>query len=223
MLEAFARGVNDGIKLGSRRKAHEFAILRASPTPFTAVDSIAISKLICFGMASNWDVEMARLKIARDDGKDALLSLDPTYPEWPPVSHAQDAPSAAVVDRLAQDLKAWGETVGVDGGSNNWVIGASRTSVGRPIIAGDPHLPPHLPTANPLVIASMRMLFDVGAWDESRFSMPGGQSGNPFSPHYDDLLRLWRRGGGVPIVWSEDRIQEAAATTLRLLPEPPSE
>ncbi len=90
MLEAFARGVNDGIKLGSRRKAHEFAILRASPTPFTAVDSIAISKLSCFGMASNWDVEMARLKIARDDGKDALLSLDPTYPEWPSVSHAHD-------------------------------------------------------------------------------------------------------------------------------------
>jgi penicillin amidase len=85
MLEAFARGVNDGIKLDSRRKAHEFAILRASPTPFTAVDSIAISKLICFGMASNWDVELARLKIARDDGKDALLSLEPTYPEWPPV------------------------------------------------------------------------------------------------------------------------------------------
>jgi len=82
---------------------------------------------------------------------------------------------------------------------------------------------PREPTANPLVIASMRMVLDVGAWDESRFSMPGGQSGNPFSPHYDDLLRLWRRGGGVPIVWSEDRIQEAAATTLRLLPEPPSE
>jgi penicillin amidase len=75
----------------------------------------------------------------------------------------------------------------------------------------------------PRLVFRLRMVLDVGAWDESRFSMPGGQSGNPFSPHYDDLLRLWRRGDGVPIVWSEDRIQEAAAATFRLLPEPPSE
>ncbi len=57
-----------------------------------------------------------------------------------------------------------------------------------------------------------------GAWDEARFVLPGGQSGNPFSPHYDDLLALWRRGEGVPIAWSREAVERAALKTLRLLP-----
>ncbi len=144
VLDAFAKGVNDGAKFGSRRRPHEFAILMSRPTQYEASDPIAISKLLCFSMASNWDSELARLKIAREDGDDALIALDPTYPEWPPVSHVHDAPSAPVVDRLAQDLKAWGDTIGA-GGSNNWAIGATRTASGRPILACDPHLPPQLP------------------------------------------------------------------------------
>ena len=33
-------------------------------------------------------------------------------------------------------------------------------------------------------IPSLRMVLDVGAWHNSRFVLPGGQSGNPMSPHY---------------------------------------
>lgn len=36
-------------------------------------------------------------------------------------------------------------------------------------------------------------------WDATRVALPGGQSGNPLSPHYDDLLAVWRRGEGVPL------------------------
>jgi len=34
---------------------------------------------------------------------------------------------------------------------------------------------------------------------EGRFALAGGQSGNPFSPHYADLLTLWARGQSVPL------------------------
>ncbi len=68
-------------------------------------------------------------------------------------------------------------------------------------------------------IASLRMVVDVGAWHNSRFSLPGGQSGNPLSPHYDDLLPLWQRGEGVPIAWTEEEIRQAAMQTLELIPE----
>ena len=34
------------------------------------------------------------------------------------------------------------------------------------------------------------------------FSLPGGQSGNPLSPHYADLLPFWLEGRGVPIPWT---------------------
>ena len=67
-------------------------------------------------------------------------------------------------------------------------------------------------------IASMRMVVDVGAWSNSRFSLPGGQSGNPLSPHYDDLLSFWLRGDGVPIAWTEEEVRQATRHTLKLEP-----
>jgi penicillin amidase len=43
-------------------------------------------------------------------------------------------------------------------------------------------------------VPSWRQLFDVGAWDESRVVLPGGQSGHPMSPHYFDQNEMWRQG-----------------------------
>jgi penicillin amidase len=77
---------------------------------------------------------------------------------------------------------------------------------------------PDDPAINPLAIASMRMAVDVGSWEESRFVLPGGQSGNPLSPHYDDMLPLWKRGEGVPIAWSPEEVRKATRTTLKLSP-----
>ncbi|MFQ5554554.1 MAG: penicillin acylase family protein, partial [Acidimicrobiia bacterium] len=62
--------------------------------------------------------------------------------------------------------------------------------------------PPLDPFGNPSAIASLRAVMDVGAWDRSRFSLPGGQSGNPVSPHYADQVEAWRNGEGVPMPWS---------------------
>ncbi len=75
------------------------------------------------------------------------------------------------------------------------------------------------PLANPGVIDSMRVSIDVGNWDESRYALPGGQSGNPLSPHYDDLLPFWLRGEGVPIAWSGERVEEETQSVLRLVPK----
>jgi penicillin amidase len=74
-------------------------------------------------------------------------------------------------------------------------------------------LDPMAPTNN---IASLRAVFDVGAWQNSRFVLPGGQSGNPMSPHYGDLLPLWQRGEGVPIAFTPDEVRQAAVETLEL-------
>ena len=73
-------------------------------------------------------------------------------------------------------------------------------------------------TRTPVVIASLRMVIDVGNWDANSFALPGGQSGNPLSPHYDDLLPLWLRGEGVPVAWSPVAVSSAAAETLELVP-----
>jgi penicillin G amidase len=48
--------------------------------------------------------------------------------------------------------------------------------------------------------------------------LPGGQSGNPCSPHYRDMLELWRRGDGVAIAWGEDEVRRATIDRLVLEP-----
>ena len=77
---------------------------------------------------------------------------------------------------------------------------------------------PLSPTAPCNNIASLRTVIDVCAWSKSRFSIPGGQSGNPMSPHYDDLFALWQRGEGVPIAWEVEEIAKVSVATLELVP-----
>lgn len=74
------------------------------------------------------------------------------------------------------------------------------------------------PSANPGVIANMRMVLDVGQWDENRFVLAGGQSGNPLSPHYADMVPLWLEGKGVTMAWSHEAIALAAKSKLTLVP-----
>src|SRR5690606_29219641 len=45
---------------------------------------------------------------------------------------------------------------------------------------------PHMPLRPVQVIASCCMVLDVGEWDNSITSLPGGQSGHPASEHYQD-------------------------------------
>jgi penicillin amidase len=74
------------------------------------------------------------------------------------------------------------------------------------------------PLSGPIMVATLRMVVDVGAWDEARFVLQSGQSGNPLSPHYDDMLPLWQRGDALPLAWSEEKVAAATAHTLRLVP-----
>lgn len=74
------------------------------------------------------------------------------------------------------------------------------------------------PLRNPWAIPNQRTVIDLADPERSRFVLAGGQSGNPLSPHYADLFRLWQRGYGVPIAWSPAAM--AAATVHRLVLQP---
>jgi penicillin amidase len=66
--------------------------------------------------------------------------------------------------------------------------------------------------------ASFRMVIDVGAWDNSVCINVPGQSGDPRSPHYQDLAPTWAAGNYVPLLYSEAAIEQAAVVKIRLLP-----
>ena len=66
--------------------------------------------------------------------------------------------------------------------------------------------------------ASFRMVLDVGGWDESRVINSPGQSGDPSSPHYNDLFPLWAAGEYVPLLYSRLAVDKAARMVIRLEP-----
>ena len=144
-FEAFARGINDGMTRGRRRKSHEFTLLRAEPSSFEAVDLVGIYLLQSMALSANWDVELVRLRMLELDGPEALTLLDPPYPEWHPVSAMSGITAGPAVDALARDLASLAVVVGVNRASNSWAVSPSKTATGRPILANDPHLVPTLP------------------------------------------------------------------------------
>jgi penicillin amidase len=66
--------------------------------------------------------------------------------------------------------------------------------------------------------ASVRMVIDVGAWDNSLWINAPGQSGMQDSPHLSDLAPLWAAGDYVPLAYSEAAVAEATVETITLLP-----
>jgi len=70
-------------------------------------------------------------------------------------------------------------------------------------------------------IASLRLvtpLSDVGA---ATFVYPGGQSGHPHHPHYDDLYAPYLAGRSLPLWFDDEDVAAHTVSTLTLLPEAP--
>jgi penicillin amidase len=108
-------------------------------------DAVGTFKALSLTLSSNWDLELARLKILTEDGPEALAALDPSYPEWQPVTAPVGAKAGPAIDRLGADLALFSHLAGSGGASNNWAVAGPRTATGRPILANDPHLQPILP------------------------------------------------------------------------------
>ena len=66
--------------------------------------------------------------------------------------------------------------------------------------------------------ASVRLIMDVGDWDNSVWINSPGQSGDPASPHFGDMAETWARGEYVPMVYETASVDAATARVVRLLP-----
>jgi|YNPMSStandDraft_1061717.scaffolds.fasta_scaffold02788_3 penicillin amidase len=66
--------------------------------------------------------------------------------------------------------------------------------------------------------ASYRHILDLANWDRGLFTNAPGQSGQPMSPHYADLLKLWAEGRYAPLVYSRRAIRENLGRRLVLEP-----
>ncbi len=66
--------------------------------------------------------------------------------------------------------------------------------------------------------ASYREILDTSDWDHSVAINTPGQSAQPSSPHYADLLPLWNTGGYFPLVYSQKAVEQATVNRLLLTP-----
>ena len=66
--------------------------------------------------------------------------------------------------------------------------------------------------------AVYRLITDFSNLDKSVFTLGPGQSGQPGSPHYGDLLDRWNGGGFFPLHYSREAVVKNTRDTLVLQP-----
>jgi penicillin amidase len=67
-------------------------------------------------------------------------------------------------------------------------------------------------------VPSMRMIVDLSDFTNSVTINTTGQSGHPYSQHYDDMIDLWRNIKYHPMLWTQDQVEKASVNTLVLKP-----
>ena len=66
---------------------------------------------------------------------------------------------------------------------------------------------------------SVRVIVDVGNWDNSRAVNLPGQSGDPDSAHYRDLAPMWRNGQYFPLLYTRKAVEKETEKTINLVPK----
>jgi len=67
--------------------------------------------------------------------------------------------------------------------------------------------------------ASFREIIDLADWDNSVATNVPGQSGQPGSPYYGNLLPLWEKGEYFPLLYSRKAVEQGTAHLLWLRPQ----
>ena len=67
----------------------------------------------------------------------------------------------------------------------------------------------------PIVGPSLRMVVETGENPRSRFSLPSGQSGHPFSPHFRDQTMPWQRQEYIELSASQEKMADWPVLLLK--------
>jgi penicillin amidase len=66
--------------------------------------------------------------------------------------------------------------------------------------------------------ASFREILDVSSWDASLVTNVPGQSGQPESPFFSNLLDMWAKDEYFPLAFSRGKVEREGEKRLRLAP-----
>ncbi len=166
LLDAYVSGVNMAV---SMYKPLEYRLLRVEPQPWTALDTMAVGRLIAWSITHNWTQEATRLLLALFGSpkqaeqiyssnpwpNSASIAATPEQEKFslPPsfVSELEDVFDAIIKVRpkdatARNDNTAFAGVPFFSGASNAWAVAGELSASGKPILAGDPHLSHTVPS-----------------------------------------------------------------------------
>src|SRR4030042_2969557 len=71
------------------------------------------------------------------------------------------------------------------------------------------------------LIPAMRLIVDFGLEEPARLVCTPGQSGNPSSDHYDDMLPYWLNGKNYPLPFGKEAVEKQYHDVLIMRPKTP--
>ncbi|HUQ42458.1 MAG TPA: penicillin acylase family protein, partial [Candidatus Limnocylindrales bacterium] len=180
VLAAYTEGINKFLEQHGEGLPIEFVILGYKPELWSVLDTLAVGKLQLYDAAGNYTQELLRAGLVERFGLDVLPALFPD-PGSPAVAYDAERWREVAADLAADGgvpsagvtipgVAALREVLGGAGdglGSNCWALAGSRTKSGKPIVAGDAHLPVRNPSIWFEVALSAGDLSLIG------FSIPG--------------------------------------------------
>lgn len=144
LLQRYSDGINAYLELAPAALPLEFSLVRHErPGPWGPVDSLSLHLLYSWTLSANLGMQLQRLALAEHLDLARINEVFAPYPgELPPATR-----DYASLYRSLHGTPDAGKLLGqlpgsnVEGiGSNNWVVSASRSATGKPLLANDPHL-----------------------------------------------------------------------------------
>ncbi len=177
-------------------------------SPGSGLDAEALVRLLAGGLGDSWwdDVTTPKTEDRADVMRRTLDVLDASASErgWGEahqVFFKHPLTEIPVAGRLLAG--AWNRGPIASAG-DNVTINATYWSDRRPFAVA--------------AMSALRLVTDVGNWDESVAVMPLGQSGRPWSSHYADQLQLLRSGGAFALPFSDAAVEASAEARMTLRP-----
>jgi penicillin amidase len=188
---AFVAGINAFIaevRAGQQPLPPEFGITGTQPDDWQIEDVVRIRS---HGLTRNLASEVTRAQVACRAGVETDRLRQSLKPDWttriPDGLDPCDVPTAVLDDyRLGtagvrfegfRPVLADADPTAEAIGSNNWVIGPSRTATGRPILANDPHRELGIPSLRYVVHMEAPGLSAIGAGEPALPGISIGHNG----------------------------------------------
>lgn len=151
ILQSYSDGVNAFIEENWNRLPIEFALSGIEPIPWNPTRTLVITRLMAWELNMSWWSEVMYNYLKSTLPVDKFDELQLGWSDDLPTTLNDDESigltTAALMPMLQQEVDKR-KLLNIEGthvGSNAWVIDATKTNTGYPMLAGDPHLGLEMP------------------------------------------------------------------------------